>query len=371
MERVRLEAGARKDLGPGLGRVVGRVRTALRVESVDGGPPGRVALEVGGVDLDGPDPGPARQGVTDPVVAPVAAAPGLPAVVHPLGPARRDGVRRRRVEAVGRVLDPSAVLQRDDVERAERGEPHRIGNDLAVHPQPGDPAVGVLLEPQMREPALALHGEAVGRVPADGRPGDDLRPLDPGREQVLGRNHSIHAGRLDTDRLRVVAAEVGGVDDDAPDHARHAEPDERPVVIVFGRVGGTRARAAPAAGLPAVHDLALVAEARRIEPGRPGDEEVLPLGEELVVGGDDSGAQPPVGQIDQRAEGELGGAVVGVGVAAGVGVRVACETYGLRSHARCCLSRSRPVGPVVVPWSAIRRPRSQVERTTPWSLRPA
>ena len=130
---------------------------------------------------------------------------------------------------------------------------------------------------------------------------------------------------LDGDRLRVVAAEVGGVDDEPAHHAGGAEAYEGPVVVLVGgvRLGG--ARTAPAAGLPAVHDLALVAEALGVELGGLRLEQVLALGEELVVGGDDTGAEPPVGEVDEVGEGEVGGAVVGVRVAAPVRARVAGE----------------------------------------------
>lgn len=79
-------------------------------------------------------------------------------------------------------------------------------------------------------------------------------------------------------------------------------------------------------GLPAVHDLALVPEVLGVELGPLGQEQVLALGEELVVGGDDPGPELPVGEVGVLGEGEVGAAVVRVRVAASVGVRVAGET---------------------------------------------
>src|SRR5690606_41828103 len=99
--------------------------------------------------------------------------------------------------------------------------------------------------------------------------------------------------------------------------------DQRPVVVVVRGPGLVRGGAAAAAGLPAVHDLALVAEVPRVELGALGQDQVLPLGEELVVGGDDRGAEPPVGEVGVPAEGKVGGAVVRVGVAAAGGLCVA------------------------------------------------
>lgn len=123
-------------------------------------------------------------------------------------------------------------------------------------------------------------------------------------------------GRLEGDLGGLVAAEVGGVDVDAADHAGQGQADERPVVVLGGRVRLLGADTAATAGLPAVHDLALVAEGVRVELAGLGLEEVLAVGEELVVGRDDAAAQTPVGEVDQAREVELGVLVVGVGVTA-------------------------------------------------------
>ena len=195
-------------------------------------------------------------------------------------------------------------------------EPARVGGDLAVHAQAGDAPVGVLVEPQVREALLDVHREAVGRVTANCRTGYESCPLHVGGEQLLGRRGARHRSGLDGDGLRVVAAEVGGVDDDAADHAGGAEADERPVVVLVGGVRLVGRDAAAAAGLPAVHDLALVPEVLGVELGRLGLEQVLALGEELVVGGDHARAEAPVGEVGVLGEGEVGGAVVGVRVAA-------------------------------------------------------
>ncbi len=112
---VGLHAGAREHLAPLAGlAVLHRHRR----------PAGRVALQVGRVDLDRADLGAVHQPVADPVVALVAAAAGLPAVVHLAGAARLDGVGGRRVEEVGGVLDLAAVLQGDHVEGAQRAVSH-------------------------------------------------------------------------------------------------------------------------------------------------------------------------------------------------------------------------------------------------------
>ena len=129
------------------------------------------------------------------------------------------------------------------------------------------------------------------------------------------------------------------------------------------------ADATAAAGLPAVHDLALVAEVLRVELGGLGLQHVLALGEELVVGGDDTRAEPPVGEVGVVGEGEVRGAVVGVRVAAAVGAGVTGE--GRDGHDQLFLSSSRPVGSARVPFSTMRSPRSQVDLTTPCRVLPA
>ncbi len=179
---------------------------------------------------------------------------------------------------------------------------------------------------------------------------DDLLPLHVVGEEFGGTGRARHGGRLDRDALRVVAAEVRGVDDDAADDAGGAEPDQGPVVLVRGgeRVGGVRA--APAAGLPAVHDLALVAEVLGVEDGALADEEVLALGEELVVGGDHARAETAVGEVDQFREGEVGGAVVGVRVTAAVrgrvvGVGILVVVLILFEGHAFTVVRGKPLGP--------------------------
>ncbi|GAA1354578.1 hypothetical protein GCM10009612_17250 [Streptomyces beijiangensis] len=65
-----------------------------------------------------------------------------------------------------------------------------------------------------------------------------------------------------------------------------------------------------------------MAEVLGVEDRPLTDQQVLALGEELVVGGDYTRSQPAVGEVDQFREGVLEGAVVGVRVASAVGGRV-------------------------------------------------
>ncbi len=177
----------------------------------------------------------------------------------------------------------------------------------------------------MGEALLGRDGEAVGGVAADRGARDEGRPLHVVGEQLLGGRGTRDRGALDGDGLRVVAAEVGGVDDDAADDTGGAEADQGPVVVLLGGPGLLGRDTAPAAGLPAVHDLALVPEVLGVELGGLGHQQVLALGEELVVGGDDTRAELPVGKVGVLGEGKVGGAVVRVRVAASVGLGVAGE----------------------------------------------
>ena len=85
---VGLERGPGQDLRPGL-----RVGAA-GVAGQDGDPPGGVALEVGGVDLQGTHFGLGGQTEAHPVVVGVAASAVLPTVVHLVRAAGGDDVLR-------------------------------------------------------------------------------------------------------------------------------------------------------------------------------------------------------------------------------------------------------------------------------------
>src|SRR5215470_19903579 len=115
----------------------------------------------------------------------------------------------------------------------------------------------------------------------------------PGQQGKLGRVRvTVRARALDRDLRGVVAAKERGVHHDPAYHAWASEPHDR--VVVPG------VTAAP--GLPAVVDLALVAERAGCEPRRFGLDQVLLLGEELVVGVDDAAAERPGREIGQARE---------------------------------------------------------------------
>jgi hypothetical protein len=126
------------------------------------------------------------------------------------------------------------VLEGSQVDQpTERTQPRPPGDDLAVDPQPGDPAIWEDLEPHVGEPLADVDRERVPGVTLELGARQDLRPDRRGERSHIER--VIHLGRVQRARLRKVAPEERGVDDDAADHARHAEPDETPVVIAPGR----------------------------------------------------------------------------------------------------------------------------------------
>ena len=223
----------------------------------------------------------------------------------------------------------SAVLHRRQVDRP--GQERGIGQHLAVHPEPGYPAIRIDRQPDVRPAMPVSDGVTVGRVAPCAGPGDQRLPRHPG--QLSRRRIAVRAGRLDRDLRRVVPAEVRGVHHDPVHHPRGAEPHDR--VVMPGL--------AAAPGLPAVVDLALVAERARGESRRLRLDQVLLLGEQLVVGEHHAPAQLAGSQVGQHGE------------------------TGLRHRGAASLASSRPAGRS--PDTAV--PRSQVRRTTPDSGWPA
>ena len=180
-----------------------------------------------------------------------------------------------------------AVLQRGQVDGG--GQQPRVGHRLAVDPQPGHPAVGEDGQPHVRDTRPGGGDlELVAGVAGHRAARDQRRPRR--RGQFGGGGVALRPARLDRHLRRVVAGEVGRVDHDPAHHAAAAQAHDRAVA----------ARLAPPAGLPAVHDLALVAERVRPEHRVLGLDQVLPLGEQLVVGVDHAAAERPAGQVRPR-----------------------------------------------------------------------
>ncbi len=270
------EPMARIGLQRGAGHQVPTVGTQRR-------PARRVAHEVRSVQLDDLDGSGARQPYRHPVVAIVAAARGLPAVRHHPRQARHEQVGRGGVKHVAAAGDDGPVLQRGQVDG--RGQQPRVRHRLAVDPQPGHPAVGEDRQPDVREALLDGDVELVAGIARHRAARDQGRPLRCG--QFRGGRVALRPARFDRHLGRVVAREVGGVDHDAAHDARAAEPHDRAVALaITGRLAAT-------AGLPAVHDLALVPERMRLEHRVFGFDQVLPVGEQLVVGADNAGSQRP------------------------------------------------------------------------------
>ena len=242
-----------------------------------------VAHEMRGVQLDDLDRSRARQPYRHPVVAIVAAPGGLPAVRHDPRQARHQQVGGGGVEHVAAAGDDGAVLERGQVDRG--GQQPRVRHRLAVDPQPGHPAVGVDRQPDVGEAPLGADVEVVAGVAGHLAASNQRRPL--GRGQFGRGRVALSPAPLDRHLGRVVAGEMGGVDHDAVHDAGAAEPHDRAVA----------AGLAPSAGLPTVHDLALVPEGVRQEHRVLGFDQVLALGEQFVVGMDHAAPQSPGGQV--------------------------------------------------------------------------
>jgi hypothetical protein len=162
-----------------------------------------------------------------------------------------------------------------------------------VHAEAGHAAVGEDVEAQVGEALVDVDGEEVLRVALQGRLGEQLGPHRLGSEQLLGRGVGAGDGALDRAVIRVVSAEEGGVHHHPADDAGEAEADEAEVVA-----GG-----AAAARLPAVHPFAAVGVLVLEEDRGLRLEQVLLLGEEVVVGPDHGASEALGGEIDELGEG--------------------------------------------------------------------
>ena len=265
-------------------------------DALDGAGARRVALEVLGVDLDAADRAAApRRTIAQSCPGPRRRLVSQPSPMFARGPGMIRLCREpKNMSLQATTSAPFSSAREIDVAAAARSS-LPVGDDLAVDAQARDAAVGEDVEPQVREPrvrrsianrfcespcerrlaaAISLHAACVSASDRRQRAGD--------------------RSRVDRARLGEVAAEEGGVDDDAADHARHAEPDDAPVV----RVGPV---AAPAR-LPAVHPLAAIGVLALAPDRRGGLEQVLLRGEELVVGRDDRAAEALRREIDQLGE---------------------------------------------------------------------
>ena len=270
-------------------------RRARRVDALDGAPAGRVALEVRGVDLQALDR--AGRGEPDdrPVVAGAAAAPGLPAVGHAARRAGLDQVVARAEEHVAArsTTAPCSSAARSIGPPSARSRDHRGTTSPWTRRRATPPSGKMSSRTWVKRRsasraaiANALLGVAVRAACAAGsRVHAAASSARRSSGSSISAAYSAHA-------LGVVAAEERGVDDDAADHAGHAEPDDAPVVDRRpgrrGRPpsGGRRRRVSqPSIHLPrSVYSCSCHTAARVAQ-------QVLLLGEELVVAGDRGAAE--------------------------------------------------------------------------------
>ncbi len=115
-----------------------------------------------------------------------------------------------------------------------------------------------------------------------------LAPLGGTRSAIGGI--ARQGGDVERTRLGVVAGEVRRVHQHPAHDPGHTKTDDGPVV----------SRLAAAAGLPAIHPLAPIGEALGVPERLPIRNQVLLLGEEVVVGRDDPSAEAGRGQVHQQ-----------------------------------------------------------------------
>ena len=121
-----------------------------------------------------------------------------------------------------------------------------FGNDLAVHAQPRNAAIGINVKAQMRERVGILDVEEILAVAFELRFRHDLEPLR--FEERVGVRLRLERARLERAVRGKIAAKVARVDEHAPNDARNAEPDDGEIVP----------RSSFAAAFPAVHPLTAI-----------------------------------------------------------------------------------------------------------------
>ena len=348
MRGVRLEARLREERSPAV--VLRSVGVAVRARGdVDRAEVGRVALEVQRVDDRALDRALRRETDDDPVGARTAPALRLPAITHVHAAAGHDQVVARAEEHVVAGDDETAVLRRrevDELRAVAPAHPARARHDVAVHAETRDAAVRVDVEAQMGEPLRDVDLEAVLRIAGELGPREDLGPLHVAREERRDVGVPLDARAFDRARLRVVALEVRGVDDEAAHHAGETEADDARVVV------GVRARGLGvlplAPRLPAVHPLAAVGEFSGDEDRLLRLEEILLLREEVVSAPEHEAAEALRCEIDELVEirhvdpGRLQQASSAVRDDHAV---AACPARARRERRRISLPRSRDCGP--------------------------
>ena len=141
---------------------------------------------------------------------------------------------------------------------------------VAVEPQPRHTSVGEDVETNMGDPMRVVDLETRGGVTGEGGAGDDLDPV--GRLESLVPTHTTG---LQREGFRVIAGEMGRVDRHGPDPTCHSEGENTPIV----------ARLTTSTGLPTVHPFASIGVDVLFPHRSRSLQQVVRLGEELVVAG--------------------------------------------------------------------------------------
>ena len=209
-----------------------------------------------------------------------------------------------------------------------------VGDDVAVHAEARDAAVGIDAKPHVRRGFRVVDRKQIVRVAGELR---FLQRLGPLRARDRVRRRIVPEVRtIDCAGVRIVALEERGMNVDAPHDAARAQPDDAPVMDARSAGRGVAA----AACLPAVHPLPFVGVFPFDPDRRSRFDQVLFRREEVVVARDDGSAETLGGEIEELPEGF--------------------------AHSNC------PVGGLTMrPSSQTRTPRTNVVFTLPRSRRPA
>ena len=157
-------------------------------------------------------------------------------------------------------------------------------NDLAMHAQACDAAIGKNVKSKVRQCVWILDGEEILGIAFQFRLRQDFDPVGERIGLGLGRREA----RLDRAVRRKIAAEIAGVHDDAAYNARETEANDG--VIVAGD--------ALAAAFPSVHPFPALGVLVFLPHRLPGFEKILFGREEIVGGGQHRAAQPLCGEIN-------------------------------------------------------------------------
>ena len=182
------------------------------------------------VDFDAVDLSGAAELDDGPVVAWATSPFCFPTVAHVCCAAGHDQVMTVTEEHVATGEYERAVLSRREINlSASAFELVPVGDYFAVHAKSRDTAVRIDLETKVRDAFVVVDWERVLAVAGERHLREEWYPLDVFARQLLIGGKAGECGAFERAVFGVVAAKVGGVDDDAADDSREAETNDAPI----------------------------------------------------------------------------------------------------------------------------------------------